>query len=223
MPPWRLVTRTRNEHPQAEHAAPAEPAPAESGWPDIPGDTSLTIQVPEADALVHAGLPPAHVTVLYPFLHLSRIDADVERELRELFGAHAPFELSFTRFLRYPGVLYLDPQPRDPVRALTAALTDRWPEARPYRGIFGDGLDPHLTLANHEGPTTWRTAYDLLESRLAPALPLTSRVTEIQLGVFGPDGWSTARGYPLGTPGTSGTRPGTAPADAVRRLPRPRR
>ncbi|RII14271.1 hypothetical protein DSC45_21520 [Streptomyces sp. YIM 130001] len=193
--------RPQPAHPHSAHPAPEEPTPpvTDSGWPDVPGETSLTIRVPEADALVHAGLPPAHVTVLYPFLHLGRIDTAVDRELRELFGAHAPFELSLAQFLRYPGVLCLDPRPREPVRALTSALTSRWPEARPYRGIFGDGLDPHLTLANHEGPATWRAAYDALESRLAPALPLSSRVTEIHLGVFGADGWSYARSYRLGT------------------------
>ncbi|WP_233521632.1 2'-5' RNA ligase family protein [Streptomyces triticagri] len=204
----RAVPPARPEPPTAASRA------AESGWPDVHGDTSLTIRVPEADALVHPGLPPAHVTVLYPFLHRSRIDAEVDRELRELFGAHAPFELSFTRFLRWPGVLYLDPQPCAPVRALTSALTTRWPEARPYRGIFGEGLDPHLTLANHEGPATWRTAYDALESRLAPALPLVSRVAEILLGVFGPDGWSDARSYRLGSASADTPLPRPLPGPA---------
>ncbi|WP_255306037.1 2'-5' RNA ligase family protein [Streptomyces sp. Wb2n-11] len=167
------------------------------GWPDVDGDTALTIKVPEADPLVRTGAP-AHVTVLYPFLRASRIDGPVHRELLELFRSHAPFELSFAGFGRYPGVLFLDPRPHDPVRALTKELTGRWPEAVPYRGLFGEGLDPHLTLANHEGPKTYERAYDLLEAECAPALPLTVRVGAVHLIVRDGDRWRDRTAYPLG-------------------------
>lgn len=167
------------------------------GWPDVDGDTALTIKVPEADPLVRAG-SPAHVTVLYPFLHEGRIDGPVHRELLGLFRAHDPFELSFAGFGRYPGVLFLDPRPHDPVRALTKELTGRWPEAVPYRGLFGEGLDPHLTLANHEGPQTCERAYDALEAECAPALPLTARVGAVHLIVRDGDRWRDRTAYPLG-------------------------
>ncbi|WP_234440700.1 2'-5' RNA ligase family protein [Streptomyces rimosus] len=67
---------------------------SESGWPDVPGDTAFTIKVPEADPLVRAGFP-AHVTVLYPFLHESRIDTVTDRELTGLFAGHDAFTLTF--------------------------------------------------------------------------------------------------------------------------------
>ncbi|MBO0517953.1 2'-5' RNA ligase family protein, partial [Streptomyces beijiangensis] len=68
-----------------------------SGWGDVVGDTALTIKVLEADALVRAGFP-AHVTVLYPFLHESAIDGGVRRALVEIFGAYDAFELGFGAF-----------------------------------------------------------------------------------------------------------------------------
>ncbi|MFC7307957.1 2'-5' RNA ligase family protein [Streptomyces monticola] len=174
------------------------------GWPDIPGDTALTIAVPEADPLVRAPFP-AHVTVLYPFVHESRLDAAAEARLRALFAAHDAFDLAFGAFARYPGVLYLDPWPHDPVTALTKDLTTRWPEAVPYRGVFGPGgLDPHLTLANHEGPDTWRTAYDALEAELAPHLPLTTRVGAVKLIVWDGTAWQDRARYPLRGAGTDG-------------------
>ncbi|MEV5980289.1 2'-5' RNA ligase family protein [Streptomyces sp. NPDC052114] len=144
---------------------------------------------------------PAHVTVLYPFLNTSRFSPATHAELTDLFAAHAPFTLSFTEFRRYPGVLYLPPDPDAPVRALTKCLTERWPEAVPYRGIFTPPLDPHLTLANHEGPDTYEAAYDALESRLAPHLPLVSRVGTVRLIVTdGPGtGWRNLRTYRLGS------------------------
>ncbi|MET7363057.1 2'-5' RNA ligase family protein [Streptomyces sp. NPDC005562] len=169
------------------------------GWPDLPGDTALTIRVPEANPLVTAGFP-AHVTVLYPFLNESRLTASTDAELRALFAAHAPFTLTFGAFRRYPGVLYLPPAPDTPVRALTRSVTARWPEAVPYRGIFDPPLAPHLTLANHEGPDTYEAAYDALESRFASALPLTAEVTTVDLiATDGPGrGWRDVASYRLG-------------------------
>ncbi|MET9578565.1 2'-5' RNA ligase family protein [Streptomyces massasporeus] len=167
------------------------------GWPDIPGDTAFTIKIREADPLVRAGFP-AHVTVLYPFMHQNRMNDLVHGELSRLFTRHPSFALTFAEFGRYPGVLYLDPQPHDPVKALTADLTRRWPELVPYRGIFGTGLDPHLTLANHEGPATQDAAYDALQAELAPLLPLRCHVEAVELIVWDGERWQSQATYPLG-------------------------
>jgi 2'-5' RNA ligase len=175
----------------------ADSEPEQDGWPDIPGDTAFTIKIREADPLVRAGFP-AHVTVLYPFVHLSRMNELVHQALARLFARHSSFALTFAEFGRYPGVLYLDPQPHDPVKALTADLTRRWPELVPYRGIFGRGLDPHLTLANHEGPATQDTAYDALQAELAPLLPLRCHVDTVELIVWDGQRWQTQAEYPLG-------------------------
>ncbi|MFF3646030.1 2'-5' RNA ligase family protein [Streptomyces sp. NPDC002564] len=204
------TTGTRGGYPRGApeeadetSAASSSAAAAEAdGWPDVPGDTALTIRVPEANPLVRAGFP-AHVTVLYPFLDVSRLTSATHAELAELFAAQDPFTFTFGEFRRYPGVLYLPPVPDAPVRALTRSLTTRWPEALPYRGIFHPPLAPHLTLANHEGPDTYEAAYDALERRLAPHLPLVSHVTSVQLIVTdGPGrGWRDLAEYRLGTGG----------------------
>ncbi|MEU7580599.1 2'-5' RNA ligase family protein [Streptomyces sp. NPDC041068] len=183
------------------HTGTDDADPVDAGWPDLPGDTALTIRVPEANPLVRAGFP-AHVTVLYPFLNASRLTPSTTHALASLLAAHSPFTLSFTEFRRYPGVLYLPPAPAAPIRALTTSLTERWPEAVPYRGIFTPPLDPHLTLANHEGPDTYEAAYDALESELAPHLPLVSHVDTVRLIVTdGPGtGWRDLAAYRLGPP-----------------------
>ncbi|WP_329119223.1 2'-5' RNA ligase family protein [Streptomyces sp. NBC_01465] len=161
------------------------------------GDTALSIRVPEADALVRAGFP-AHVTVLYPFLHESLIGAGERRELAGIFGDRDAFELEFREFRRWPGVLYLAPEPDDLVRGLTDAVRVRWPEVVPYRGVFGSGgLAPHLTVANSEGPATWRAAYDLVERELAPMLPVVSKVREVALIVWDGERWCEREAYPL--------------------------
>lgn len=176
-----------------------EREPAMEGWPDVPGDTALTIKVPEADPLVRAGFP-AHVTVLYPFVHQSRLDAVAHRELSALFAAHDAFDLTFAEFARYPGVLYLDPWPHAPVTALAKDLTRRWPDAVPYRGIFDPPLAPHLTVANSAGSATQDAAYDALQAELAPLLPLNCHVRAVHLIVWDGTRWQDRAEYPLGRP-----------------------
>ncbi|MGY0487185.1 2'-5' RNA ligase family protein [Streptomyces sp. WG-D5] len=171
------------------------PSKSDDGWPDVPGDTALTIHVPEADPLVRTP-SRAHITLLYPFLPLDRITPDTDAELRHLFGATPPLPLTFDAPRRWPGVLYLAPAPDDGLRALTKALRERWPEAVPYRGIFGaEGLDPHLTLASGAGTD------DLAESEFTGALPLRARVESVRLIVTegAGTGWRDARTYPLGS------------------------
>ncbi|GAA2288729.1 2'-5' RNA ligase family protein [Streptomyces kunmingensis] len=163
------------------------------GWPDAPGDTALTIHVPEADPLVRTG-SRAHVTVLYPFLPLSLTDAGTDAELRALFTAAPPFTCTFSEVRRWPGVVYLHPSPADPFRALTKSLRELRPEAVPYRGIFGDeGLDPHLTLASGAGTDA------LPSAAFERHLPLRAEIRSVRLIVTdGPGtGWRDVVDYPL--------------------------
>ncbi|MFI6872040.1 2'-5' RNA ligase family protein [Streptomyces sp. NPDC050400] len=184
------------------HDDQADPDAHDDGWPDAPGDTALTIPVPEADALVRTGTR-AHVTVLYPFLPLSRFSADTEEALSDLLASTPAFTLTFRETRRWPGVLYLPPTSDEPLRALTKSLRARWPEAVPYRGVFGDeGLDPHLTLASGAGTDA------LPESDFTAALPLSSPVDAIRLIVSDGPGtrWRDVRSYPLGTGVTTARR-----------------
>ncbi|MFJ9125114.1 2'-5' RNA ligase family protein [Streptomyces sp. NPDC102340] len=154
----------------------------------------MTIHVPEADALVRTP-SRAHITLLYPFLPLDRITPEADADLRALFSSKPPLPLTFTAVRRWPGVLYLPPAPDDPLRALTKAIRERWPEAVPYRGIFGDeGLDPHLTLASGAGTD------DIPETEFTAALPLHARVESVKLIVTegAGTGWRDLRTYALG-------------------------
>ncbi|MZD03848.1 2'-5' RNA ligase family protein [Streptomyces sp. SID5785] len=185
----------------------------DEGWPDAAGDTALSVPVPEAAALVRTGSEP-HLTLLYPFLPLPRITPADGAALAELFAATRPFTLAFPALRRWPGVLYLAPQPDEPLRALTKALRERWPGVVPYRGVFGhEGLDPHLTLA--AGPGT----DELPAPRFAAALPLRTRVDTVRLVVTdGPGtGWRPARSFRLGGARPRGLcQPGPPPVGRAR-------
>ncbi|MGP3983266.1 2'-5' RNA ligase family protein [Streptomyces sp. KR80] len=152
------------------------------------GQTALIVAVPEAepvvgrwrerlDPSVRAGVP-AHVTVLFPFLDESRVDSGVLAALAELMGGHEVFDVRFEVCGRFPEVLYLTPAPDRPLRDLTRAVADRWPEAPPYGGQFADIL-PHLTIAQYGSSED----FDAVEASLRAELPIVARVSEVHLMV----------------------------------------
>jgi 2'-5' RNA ligase len=167
------------------------------------GETALIITVPEADALVGGAREkydpaagrgiPAHVTVLYPYLPAGRIDEALLAELRGLFAGYEPFELGFAGFGRFPDLLWLAPEPDGPVRALTAAVAARWPEAPPYGGVFDDPM-PHLTVAIKQP----QEVFDAMEQEFAAGLPLRTRVAGVHLVVSDGTRWQHRETFPLG-------------------------
>ncbi|MGW0932328.1 2'-5' RNA ligase family protein [Streptomyces sp. NPDC002644] len=196
--------------PRGAAGVEAEPGAAaggreDEGWPVPVGTTSLSVALPRLDRLVapwrrawdtaarHGGR--AHATVLFPFLPHDRVDATVRADLAEVFAAHPAFSLRFARCARFPGVLWLRPEPDAPLRALTAAVTARWPGLAPYGGLFGD-LDPHVTVANSGDAAQ----HDAIETALARSLPLTERVDAVDLVVYDGRRWRERDRFPLAGP-----------------------
>jgi 2'-5' RNA ligase len=122
------------------------------------------------------GLPP-HVTVLFPF---ARPRAGLADELEETLGAFPAFDFALTAIGRFPGVLYLAPEPAAPFVALTEACVARWPEHPPYGGAYDETI-PHVTLAEGDEPPG-------LAEPIARALPLRARASEVWLMAPGPTG-----------------------------------
>ncbi|MFJ9809057.1 2'-5' RNA ligase family protein [Streptomyces sp. NPDC101158] len=167
------------------------------------GQTGLIVRIPEAEPSVRgwreqldpsarAGVP-AHVTVLFPFLDESRMDALVHSALAEVLGSHPAFDLRFERCGRLPGVLCLVPEPDTQLRALTEAIADRWPEAPPYGGRFADVV-PHLTIAQGQDDAV----LEEIEADLADGLPFTSHVASVELIVHDGTQWQGRASFPLG-------------------------
>ncbi|MEU9026626.1 2'-5' RNA ligase family protein [Streptomyces sp. NPDC048383] len=167
------------------------------------GQTGLIILTPEAeptlqgwrerlDPSARVGVP-AHVTVLFPFLDASRLDAGVDAALADLVGRHQPFDLRFASSGRFPDVLYLVPEPDAPLRGLTRSIVERWPEAPPYGGRFVD-IVPHLTVVHgQEDPVL-----DAIEVDLADTLPFTCHVSSVELMVYDGSRWRERSSYALG-------------------------
>ena len=120
------------------------------------------------------GVPP-HVTLLIP--------APPESEAAvAALAPFSPFEVTFSRFDRFPGTLWLAPEPNGPFVAMTEALVHAFPGHRPYEGLF-ERITPHLTVAQGEG-------LDEVEAAIVPRLPLRSRAVSVVLfEQVAPDRW----------------------------------
>ena len=137
---------------------------------------------------------PAHVTVLYPFRPLARIDAATLAQLERLIAAHPAMELSFAAVGRFSGVRWLAPEPREPIDRLTEALAAAFPDCPPYRGKVVDPV-PHLTFAIGR-----EAALDGVEAEIAARLrtPIRARVDSCRLFQFADDRWQELRRFPFG-------------------------
>lgn len=139
---------------------------------------------------------PAHVTVLYPFVPPAQVDDRVLEVLRSVVASVPRFRATCRRTGWFADdVLWLDPQPADPFRALTTALVEAFPGHLPYGGEYDDVV-PHLTVAQDAGPARLRE----VESDVIRHLPFAVTVSEAELwrGTSAAASWEQVATFPLG-------------------------
>lgn len=170
--------------------------------------SAVLVQVPEAEPVVGewrlqytfdapAGIP-AHVTILFPFVEPARL-GEVEGRLGEILAATPAFDLTFARTARLPEVLYLVPDPSEPLFALTRTIEREWPDQPPYGGAY-ESIVPHLTVA--ESPDA--AVLDRIAASVEPLLPVTTRVDEASVFVEDHDGrWHEHSRLPFGQSGVA--------------------
>jgi 2'-5' RNA ligase len=170
-------------------------------------ETAVIVPVPAADAVVgtyrraldpSAGWGvPAHVTVVYPFRPPKQVTGAVVDDLRDVLTRVGSFECVFSRVAWFgQDVVWLDPSPAGPFRALTELVCRRFPDCSPYGGAHADVV-PHLTVGSTR-------LGDLSALRQAAAsvratLPIRSDVDRVLLiaGNTGPASWRTVAEFPL--------------------------
>jgi hypothetical protein len=155
-----------------------------------PLESALVILVPEAEVLVNpfrdrhdpsaAIGVPAHITCLYPFIAPDEIGPAVLDELRGCFERFPTFNFSLTEARRFPGVLYLAPEPAEPFRELTRAIWDRWPNTPPYGGQHSD-IVPHLCVAQIADEPRLDAVAEAFGSPSAVKLPIRATAQEVAL------------------------------------------
>ena len=169
------------------------------------GETNLIAAVPAAELAVSdyrarfdpsaADGAPAHVTVLAPFLGVDSVTSGARTRLRGLFAAIGRFDFSLVRVARFPGLLYLAPDPSEPFIALTEAVWRSWPKFPPYRGAY-DEIVPHLTVAVGDD------RFVEVEQALTPLLPIAATAHEVWLIARRAHGrWVRTETFALGSAG----------------------
>jgi len=157
---------------------------------------TLLVPVPEADSpLEAAGAPrgeemPRHVTLLFPFRPAGGVTDHTVAELSELLGRFRSFAFRLARTGRFPGVLYLEPEPAARFRDLTEALVARWPESLPYEGAY-DEVVPHLTVIDGGAEA------DGLEAEVVRRLPIDAVAGEVWLLRQHRGRWGVRARFPL--------------------------
>lgn len=170
-----------------------------------PLESAILIKVPQVESLVGKyrrdldpsaewGVP-AHVTLLYPFLPPSEIDAKVLGRIATCVSGHRAFEVQFARANWFgEEVLWLAPEPESPFRELTATLSGAFPETPPYGGTIFDPV-PHLTVADGAMVDQMRE----VESLVIAELPIWAFFDSVSVMVGSPEtaSWKTLVDFPL--------------------------
>ena len=159
--------------------------------------TGLILLAPDAEALVadFRDEVPAHVTVLFPFRRWEEMGLPLRAQLATIFRQQAAISVTFTGVGRFPGVVWLKPEPRDPIDRLTRTLVQAFPDCLPYEGAFPDPV-PHLTALKSEDDAALESAQRILEVRLA--VPLATRLNTCALYAETETGWREVLRFRLG-------------------------
>ncbi len=142
---------------------------------------------------------PAHLTVMYPFVAYDRL-REACATLRVLCAEVQPFEVTMQGYGHFPLAVFMAPANPEPVRTLFRKIYAAFPECPPYRGLYGDDLQPHMTIA--EFATEADRMITLPDfSALPPYEPVTFKVERLHIA-YGiekaPLPWITHDIVPLG-------------------------
>jgi 2'-5' RNA ligase len=140
----------------------------------------------------------AHLTLLYPFVAPERIDRAVLGQLAAVAAATAPFAYQLTHLARFPGTLYLAPEPAAPFVELRARLLRQFPALRP-QGSRAEALVPHLSVVRNSDADD-RAVEAELESMLRTYGPIACRCRELVLIENSTGMWRPVQGFALTAP-----------------------
>jgi len=180
--------------------------------------TALALLIPEAepvwgpyrarhDPSAAVGMP-AHITVIYPFMPPGDVAAEVTTRIGAIAAANETMTLSFHRIGAFDNAtLFLIPDPAEPVRDLTVALWQAFPDFPPYGGLH-DEIVRHLTIGHFEDAESFDAVATEAETEAKNTLPIHSVVARLRLMQRTDGEWRERSSFDLGPIGRSrkGTR-----------------
>lgn len=153
------------------------------------GESALIVRVPTAephvahirarhDPTAALGVP-AHITVLYPFVPPHAITADVLARTHRALAPSRAFPFLLMGMRRFPGLLWLAPEPAAPFVSMTNAIARAFPAHPPYGGRFPT-IVPHLTVA-HTSPPSDEAIEAELQALLRAHGPIAGHCGDVEL------------------------------------------
>ncbi len=186
------------------------------------GTSALVIEVPEAEDLVGPfrrrydpvaplGMP-AHITVLFPFVDVEEITEELLADLWELYSKIPRFTFTLPRLGQFSDVLFLVPEPREPLDHLTDVTRERYPEHPPYGGAV-KSPDPHLTIAHAEDPAELARICEEVEALMSEHI-IEVQAREVALMTHEEGKWRRRQVFPLSeAPAPTGDTPRVSEGD----------
>jgi 2'-5' RNA ligase superfamily len=173
-------------------------------------ESALVVLVPEAERVVKpfrdshdpsAALGmPAHITLLYPFIPPGKITLEVIDRLTQCFHRFSPFCFTLKEARRFPGVLYLAPEPGETFRKLTLAIWEMSPATPPYRGRHADVV-PHLSVAQLENENELDAVAEAFARATRSSPPIRADASTVALMDNRAGRWNVRRVLCLGAGG----------------------
>ena len=124
---------------------------------------------------------PAHVTILYPWLSAAALTGEARATLGRIARETRSFDVGFVAARRWPGIVYLEPEPAWPLNALIDRVMARYPDHPPYGGTVPEVI-PHLTLVENA-----RAPLVEIATSAAASLPFERTARSIEVLVEGTD------------------------------------
>lgn len=165
----------------------------------------IVVRVPEAEpfvATLRQRFDPAagrglgaHITLLYPFIAPERLERAVLGRLAAVAARVAPFTFQLTHLARFPGTLYLAPEPPAPFVTLSVQLLQEFPELSP-QGRRAEALVPHLSVVR-QSEVDDRAVEAQLEATLSEHGPIACRCRELLLTENSTGAWRPVRAFTL--------------------------
>ena len=166
----------------------------------------ILIPVPNAEAIVgkwREKYDPvalhgirAHITVLFPFKDPEIIDQRVTHMLRKFFSGIPQFEFYLTRINTFPGVIYLEPEPKEKFVELIQGITEIFPENPWFEGAFTE-IIPHLTIGNKLQNV--QVVEDEISKDISSKLPIKTLAKEAWIMESKDDEWFLREKFPFRT------------------------
>jgi 2'-5' RNA ligase len=147
------------------------------------------------DSSAQAGVPP-HITLLFPFASPDALDDQVRADVGRVIATEAAFPYVLREIGRWPGVVFVAPEPSVPFARLIERLAAEFPAYPPYGGAHAlADIVPHLTIVESE-----RTDYlDAAANALPALLPVRAFCREAWvIGHREGERWRTIWRLPLG-------------------------